>query len=187
MALLLASQSPRRRALLALLTNHFDVLAPEVDESNFVHLPALELCESLAIKKVDAIPFTGAYKAVLACDTVVDLEGRALGKPQNCEDAINMLSSLSGRWHEVHTGVCLLQHNGRRHNFTQTTRVWFDTIPKSDILAVCETDEPYDKAGAYGIQGWAAGFIPRIEGCYYNVMGLPVATLRNLLTKENLL
>ncbi len=187
MPIILASKSPRRKALLAQLTTNFTVLAAKVDEDAFsAHTPAL-LAEILATEKAQAVFLTDGASPVLACDTVVDLNGQVLGKPKDEAHAIEMLSALSGQKHLVHTGVCLKQPGGQTHHFTETTRVFFNKIPKHEILAVAKTPEPYDKAGAYGIQGWAARHISRVEGCYYNVMGLPLAALYHLLCQENLL
>ncbi len=187
MSLILASQSPRRRALLALLTKNFTVSVSPVNEDSFSASSPASLCACLASEKATAVFSKFPHAAILACDTVVDLDGRVLGKPKDHYEAVTMLTALSGRRHEVHTGVCLLQKDKEARSFVETTHVVFDSIPKQEIMDIAETTEPYDKAGAYGIQGWAARFIPRIEGCYYNVMGLPVASLQKLLAQENLL
>ncbi len=187
MSLILASESARRRELLLLLTKRFTTTTAKIDEAAFVASSPQKLAETLAIEKANAVFLDTENAAVLACDTVVDLNGTALGKPKSEDEAVEMLCALSARWHKVHTGVCLMQSGKQVHTFVETTRVLFAAIPMSEVLAIAATGEPYDKAGGYGIQGWAARFIPRIEGCYYNVMGLPLAALQTLLAKEGLL
>ncbi len=172
--LILASQSPRRRELLKLITQDFTVQAAKLDEQAYTAQSPAALAEILAGHKARAV-YEGQSPA-LGCDTVVELDGQVLGKPKNPPEAAEMLGRLSGRAHKVHTGVCLL-YQGRSTSFTETTTVYFSPLPPEEVEAVIQTPEPYDKAGGYGIQGWAGRFIPRIEGCYYNVMGLPVAAL----------
>ena len=180
---ILASASPRRRELLQLLGVEFEVMAsgiheqqlPDEDPSVFVARLAREKAEDVA-RRVAPIP---AGTVVLGADTEVILDGIAMGKPQSDADAARMLRQLAGREHDVVTGLYLLPA-GRGD--VVLTRVWFDPMTDAEIAAYVATGEPHDKAGAYGIQGRAAPFIPRIDGCYYNVMGLPVAALRRLLS-----
>ncbi|MDL2254345.1 Maf family protein [Ruminococcaceae bacterium OttesenSCG-928-I18] len=186
MPLLLASQSPRRRALLSMLTEDFTVRAADIKESGYHAASPKELTLVLAKAKAEGVFRECPGETVIGCDTIVELEGRVLGKPADEADAIDMLSRLSGHRHQVHTGVSIL-YPGGCEQFTETTTVFFSTIPKNEILSVCKTPEPYDKAGAYGIQGWAARFVPRIEGCYYNAMGLPVSALYRALSCAGLL
>ena len=184
MALVLASESPRRRELMHLITPHFTACAASIDEEAATAPTPKELAQTLAKAKAEAVFKENG--TVIGCDTVVALDGQVLGKPGSKAEAIDMLCCLSGQRHEVHTGVCV-RHVGGSVCFTETTAVFFRFIPKKEILAVCQTAEPYDKAGGYGIQGWAARFIPRIEGCYYNVMGLPVPALWQALQENGLL
>lgn len=176
--LLLASKSPRRRELMALITLDFEVEDTRYDESGIQEASPCLLARRLGTAKANAAFVRHPQDVVIGCDTVVELQGNPLGKPLNSQQAKEMLLALSGKMHRVHTGVCLcLPHGQTPVCFTETTEVYFSPIPKKEIEAYVETDEPYDKAGGYGIQGWAARFIPRINGCYYNVMGLPVPAL----------
>lgn len=183
MTLVLASQSPRRRELMHLVAPDFLVDSADVDERVLDGESPADLALRLARDKAAAVRAKrgGEDEAVIGCDTVVELDGNILGKPENRDEAIRMLTALSGRDHFVHTGLCLLDPGGSHTGLYETTRVTFSAIPPGEIERVADTPEPYDKAGAYGIQGWAARFIPAIEGCYYNVMGLPVAALWQLL------
>lgn len=176
MALLLASASPRRKELLQMITGDFMTVESGFDESNSMEKAPKLLAQRLAQSKCHAVAVENPGDTVIGCDTVVELDGKVFGKPQSREEAKEMLLALSGQQHKVHTGVCLC-HEGREVSFVETTSVWFSEIPPEELEAYLDTDEPYDKAGGYGIQGWAARFIPKIEGCYFNVMGLPVARL----------
>lgn len=183
MALVLASQSPRRRELMRLVTPDFVVDVADVDESGPAAAGPAQLAGRLARAKAEAVFARRPYDTIIGCDTVVALDEAVLGKPRDAAEAVRMLEALSGRDHLVHTGLCLLGPGRRAHDLVETTRVTFSPIPRGEIEAVAATDEPYDKAGGYGIQGWAARFIPAIEGCYYNVMGLPVAALWRALAR----
>lgn len=180
MAILLASGSPRRRELMQLITNDFIIAASDVDEGKiFADSPA-RLAQSLAVAKAQAVSALHPSDIVCGFDTVVDCDGAVFGKPSGENEAIQMLRALSGRTHKVHTGVCICQ--GTRQAATvETTRVHFDVIAEPDLLAYVRTPEPYDKAGAYAIQGHAALWCSGIEGCYYNIMGLPVHRAAQLL------
>jgi septum formation protein len=137
---------------------------------------ALELARRKAIAAMETEPDT----LVIAADTLVTIGGRILGKPVDSRDAAEMLGMLRGCVHEVVTGVCIAW-KGKLYSACERTKVRFDSMTDEDIKQYISTGEPLDKAGAYGIQGRAGVFISRIEGCYYNVMGLPLATLRKLL------
>lgn len=182
MALVLASQSPRRRELMRLVTPDFVVDAAGVDEQATGGAGPAQTAEKLAAAKAGAVFARRAGDIVIGCDTVVELDGEILGKPKDAAEAARMLGALAGRDHFVHTGLCLLGPGRQAVRFSETTRVTFSPIPQEAIDAVVATNEPYDKAGGYGIQGWAARFAPRIEGCYYNVMGLPVSALWRALS-----
>jgi len=174
--LILASSSPRRQELLRLITPHFTVLAADFDERALSAPTPRALVEKLATGKAQAVAASHPDAVIIGCDTVVDLDGAVLGKPASPAEAKAMLRALSGRWHYAHTGVCVLQ-NGTAHNFVETTKVFFATLTDDEIDTYLATGEAYDKAGGYGIQGAAAKFVTHIDGCFFNVMGLPVARL----------
>ena len=178
--LILASGSPRRRELLSLYTTDFTVCVSEFDESAVTAPTPAQLVEQLAIGKCLAVAKQHPDAVVIGCDTVVDVDGTVFGKPHDAEDAKRMLRALSGREHRVHTGVCICR--GRRAAATvETPVVHFSPIAEDDLCAYVRTPEPYDKAGAYAIQGHAALWCAGIEGCYYNIMGLPVHRTAQLL------
>ena len=180
MSLILASGSPRRRELIALITRDFIVLPSSVEESRITaDTPAL-LARALATAKAEDVAAANPGCTVLGCDTVVDCDGQVFGKPHGREDALRMLRALSGRTHKVHTGICVCR-DGRLSAAVETTLVHFASIPESELQAYADTAEPYDKAGAYAIQGKAALWCSGIEGCYYNIMGLPVHRTAQLL------
>ena len=182
MSLVLASGSPRRKELLSMICPEFSVITSEVDESAITAPTPAETALALATAKCKAVAKDHPEDVVIGCDTVVDCGGKVFGKPRDKEDARRMLKALSGADHYVHTGVCVW-HEGESHTFTATTRVRFFALSDEQIEAYISTDEPYDKAGGYGIQGAAALFCEEIEGCYYNIMGLPVSRLARLLQK----
>ena len=178
MALVLASHSPRRRDLMALITPNFAVDEADVDEESIRAATPCDLAVTLARLKALDVAARRLGDVVIGCDTVVEVNGVTLGKPRDEADAKQMLERLSGRRHHVHTGVCIVcPRQPQASLFSATTHVDFAPVPPDAIAAYVQTDEPYDKAGGYGIQGWAARFVGRVEGCYYNVMGLPVAAL----------
>ena len=187
MALILASASPRRRELLGLLTTEFTVCTADVDESIFREATPAALAGRLAAEKCRAAQAAllaagtaAETDCVIGCDTVVDADGTVLGKPKTPADAEAMLRLLSGRTHLVHTGLAV-RRGGAELLRTVTTAVRLAPLSDAEIAAYIATDEPYDKAGGYGIQGRAARFITGIDGDYYTVMGLPVRTLYELL------
>lgn len=171
--LVLASASPRRRELLEAAGFQVSVQPADVDETPWAGEAAADYVLRLARAKARAIRAQGW---VLGADTVVVLDGALLGKPADDDEARAMLARLSGRQHEVMTGVCLLG-GGREAARVESTRVWFAPLSPDEIAAYVSTGEPRDKAGAYAIQGRAARFIPGIEGSYANVVGLPIATV----------
>lgn len=181
--ILLASGSPRRRELLAMIAPGFAV-APgrDVDESYPSDIPAEKVAEYLSKVKADAyIDLLADDEIIITADTVVIIDGRILGKPAGRDDAVAMLRSLSGRRHKVVTGVTVTARD-RSISFDETTVVEFTPLSDDEIDAYVDTFRPYDKAGAYGIQEWIGAVgIKGIEGCYYNVMGLPVHTLYHRL------
>lgn len=171
--LILASSSPRRKELLGLITPDFTVCAADIDERALSAPTPRELAGLLGRAKCAAVAQRRPADAVIGCDTVVDVDGQVLGKPRDRDDARRMIGLLSGRTHLVHTGVCI-RWDGRERAFTDTTRVTFAPLSEAEIEAYIATPDPYDKAGAYGVQSGAAKFVQSIEGCYFNVMGFPV-------------
>ena len=178
MQLLLASKSPRRRELLGRLGIPLTIVDVDVDERVPASLPVEQVAEALARLKAEGYTATLADGEVLVtADTVVVLGNQVLGKPHSREDAADMLHRLSGQVHQVYTGVCLRSAN-RCVAFTERTDVHFRTLTDEEVDYYIDVYKPFDKAGAYGIQEWIGMVgIERIEGCYYNVMGLPVARL----------
>jgi nucleoside triphosphate pyrophosphatase len=161
----------------------FDVHAVEIDETPRPGEPAAAYVERLAIEKAQAVFALHPSEVVLGADTTVVLDGRILGKPEDRADAIAMLKALSGRAHDVLTGVAIVSTGGVRSG-VEHTRVWFSAVTDEDIRRYVESGQPMDKAGAYGIQGLASRFIPRIEGSYTNVVGLPVTLVSSILREE---
>ena len=180
--LILASGSPRRKELLALVTPDFTVKVSDVDESAITAPTPAGLAKALARAKCLAVAETEPEALVLGSDTVVEFEGEVFGKPKNRQDAQRMLQALSGKRHYVHTGVCMAQGD-HIENFVWSRAVEFFPIEEADLQGYIDTKEPYDKAGGYAIQGHAAVWCKGIEGCYYNIMGLPVSQVAQALKK----
>jgi septum formation protein len=180
--ILLASASPRRQELLRMLGLRHTVCPPEVVEGNRSGSETPEgYVERLAREKAEWIPADVASYAVLGADTIVLLDGDVLEKPHDAAHAIELLGRLSGRWHEVLTGICLRRlTDGAVAVGHERSRVCFADLEPRVIEAYVATGEPLDKAGGYGIQGYGGLLVERIEGCYFNVMGLPLSRLRRL-------
>lgn len=181
MRIILASNSPRRRELLAQMGVDFSIDVPDIDEHD-ASTPQ-DTVRALALQKARAVAarHAGERAVILSADTVV-FAGEILGKPRDREDARRMLTLLQGRWHEVYTGVCALHVPDGRHEVrVERTRVLFVPMTGEQIDRYIDTGEPMDKAGAYAIQGRAGMFVERIEGSSSNVVGLPMATVRELL------
>ncbi len=176
--LVLASASPRRREILNSAGIPCSVRPADIDESRLAGETPGDYVRRLAEAKARAVRQPG--ETVLGADTVVVTGGRILGKPRDAADASRMLGLLSGRVHEVITGICLLRDE-ECQNVSETTKVKFCELSDSEIDSYISTGEPLDKAGAYGIQGSASKFIERIEGCYFNVVGLPISRVYRLL------
>lgn len=180
--IILASGSPRRRELLEQMGQTFRVIAPDVDET--VSGTPAEMTDALSERKARAVCAGLTEGVVLAADTLVAVDGEALGKPADHADALRMLKLLSGRAHEVITGVCLIDAaSGRMCKRVERTKVHFKELSESQMRDYVQSGEPMDKAGAYGIQGGAGAFVERIEGSYENVMGLPVQALAPMLSE----
>ena len=181
--LVLASQSPRRQELLRNAGIAFTVQPANVEEVRLPGEEARGYAERLARAKARAVAQRRPADVVLGADTVVVVEGAVLEKPADAADARRMLQLLSGRAHQVTTGVCLVGP-GFEDLRSETTTVYFQPLTDVDIAFYGAHGEPMDKAGAYAIQGIASRWIPRLEGCYFNVVGLPVPLLWKML-KEN--
>ena len=177
--LILASASPRRRELMALTGLSFTVDAPDVDES--CSLPPREAVMELSRRKALAAAALHPGCVILAADTLVAVDDTALGKPRDAEDAFRMLRSLSGKWHQVYTGVTVVDANGAVHCEADGTDVHFEEMTDEAIRRYIATGEPMDKAGAYAVQGIAGLWIDQLRGSHTNVIGLPMAITRRLL------
>ena len=177
--LILASQSPRRRELLSLTGIPFEVDAPEVDET--CTLGARDAVLELSRRKALAAAARHPGKVILASDTLVAVDDVPLGKPADEADAFRMLSSLSDRWHQVYTGVCVISAAGDVYAEVDATDVRFGPMSDEAIRAYIATSEPMDKAGAYALQGIAGLWIEEIRGSHTNVIGLPLTLTRKLL------
>lgn len=184
--IILASQSPRRQELLRILGIPFEVIVSDTDE-NITHTDPARVTEELSKQKALAVAQQVPEGIILGADTVVSLEGRILGKPADQKAAYEMIHSLQGKSHMVYTGVtiCIKREDSRRiFTFSEGTKVKVAQMSEEEIRGYIETREPYDKAGAYGIQGIFSKFIEGIEGDYFNVVGLPVHRLyRELQTR----
>ena len=181
MNVILASQSPRRRELLGLLRIPFTVRAADIDETMDPNLPAEQEVARVSRAKAMATP-AKAEDVVIAADTIVVCNGKTLGKPKSKEQAVEMLTMLSGRDHQVMTGLTVRKGEDCR-TVTEITHLHFRELSRREILDYVAAGEPMDKAGAYGIQGGAALFVERLDGDYYNVMGLPVCRLWQMLAE----
>ncbi|MDE6087646.1 MAG: Maf family protein [Oscillospiraceae bacterium] len=185
MKIVLASGSPRRQELLKFVTDDFELCRLSVDETLPQGMPVEVAAMFLADKKAKAGAELFPDQIVIGCDTVVILDDEIMGKPKDRDDAFSMLRKLSGETHIVMTGVALY-YGTKSSVFTAETQVTFYELSDEEINAYLDTGEPFDKAGAYGIQGKGALLVRHIEGDYFNVVGLPIAALsRNLKQFEN--
>ena len=183
MSIILASASPRRKELLGLFRVPFEIRIADIDETMdsakapFDEVARVSRLKAMAVSRTED-------DTVIAADTIVVCEGRVLGKPKDQQEACEMLRLLSGRDHQVMTGVTVVKGQ-RAETFTEVTDLHFRPLSKEEIEAYVATGEPMDKAGSYGIQGGAALFCTRMVGDYYNVMGLPVCRLGEVLRRMN--
>jgi septum formation protein len=189
--LILASASPRRAEILRNAGIRFEICSTDVDESRLDNESPSDYVRRLALAKavsaVDKNPNLGADVLIIGADTVVVVDEAILGKPESSDDAKRMLRSISGRVHQVHTGLALLQNSGMQQRVVEEiTRVHFAHLTDQEIEDYLATGEPFDKAGAYAIQGLGGRYVSRIEGCYFNVMGLPLARWWTLLREFGL-
>jgi len=186
MKLILASSSSRRAELLRDAGIAFEVCAPRVDEARHPDETAEKMVARLAEAKARAVAELageGKPAIIIGADTAVELDGEIFGKPRDAADAREMLSYLSGRTHFVLTGICVLRlPDGATRSAVERTAVTFTPLDPNEIEAYVTSGEPFDKAGGYAIQGRAGRYIPRIEGCYFNVVGLPLARLHAQLS-----
>lgn len=181
MKIVLASKSARRKELLSMLCSDFTIRVSDADESysesDLFKVPAL-----LASKKAMAV-FINDDEIIIGCDTVVINDGELLGKPKDRDDAVRMLKAMSGHFHYVVSGV-FLRTREKCHSFSVSTRVYMRELTDGEIDFYVDRFEPYDKAGAYGIQESAGAFIEKIDGDFYNVVGLPICALTTALRDE---
>jgi len=182
--LVLASASPRRQEILRNAGIEFVVQPTQIPEIPNLDEPAREFAERMAREKATIVSGERTQDLVLGADTVVVVEGEILGKPESPADAARMLRLLSGRTHIVITGVCLLGPESGSDVRSETTLVTMLPIPEQEILSYAASEEPKDKAGAYAIQGIASRWISRIEGDYFNVVGLPMSLVYKMLRQH---
>lgn len=173
--IILASASPRRHHLFKLLFDNFEIIESNINEDLSNGMEPLQLAQSLASLKAQEVAARIADGIIVGADSIVVVDNKALGKPANAAEAKEMLLSLSGKDHEVYTGIAIVEKPSNDIKITGAiTDVTFRPIENWEIERYIEIGNPYDKAGAYGIQNEAAVFIEKINGCYYNVMGFPV-------------
>lgn len=183
--LILASSSPRRKELMALTGIPFEVAALDAEETKEGAPQALVM--ENARRKAQAAWDKFPGRTALGADTVVYLDGQALGKPRGADEAKQMLRRISGKWHTVYTGVCVVRGDGRADTRFDETRVLMSEMDEETIEKYVGTGEPMDKAGAYAVQGIGGMFVERIEGSYSNVIGLPMALVRRMLLDAGIL
>lgn len=175
--IILASKSPRRQELIKALNLEFIIKIHEIDESFPAHLKKEKVPLYLAEQKAAAFKEDPGDYIILTADTIVSVDEQVINKPADKEEAVKMLQLLSGRMHEVYTGVCL-KSSKKQKSFFEKTEVYFNKLTSEEIELYIEKYKPYDKAGAYGIQEWIGYIgIEKINGDFYNVMGLPVSRL----------
>lgn len=188
MEIILASRSPRRRELLSEIFPDFKVISYDVDETVEPGLDVRSATELIAIRKGRVVKdFIGNDALIVSSDTLVELDGVPLGKPETPDHAIAMLHNLSGRAHNVHTGVAVHYH-GRMLSATATSQVTFRELSNEEIISYVDSGEPLDKAGSYGIQGKGGAFVSGYTGEFNTIVGLPVELTRTLceeIMKEN--
>jgi len=189
--IILASQSPRRQALMHQMGVPFEVKVSNIREEMDMTLPIQQRIEKLALDKAKAVEKQVSDPCIIiGADTIVAYKEHVLGKPKDSQDAYQMLWMLQGQWHKVYTGVALLERNERGETsyfcFTESATVYMKSLTEEEIWHYIDSKEPDDKAGAYGIQGKGSVFIEKIEGDYYTIVGLPIASLYDILkTKIN--
>lgn len=180
--IILASASPRRKELFSVITNDFKIIPADIDETVPTGIEAESVAEFLSVRKAKAVSDGNPCDTIIGCDTVVICDGEILGKPKDEKDAKRMLLALSGKTHKVITG-CAIFKNGKSLSFSETTEVTFYKLSEEEIEDYIATNECFDKAGAYGIQGYGSLLVEKINGDYFNVVGLPVSKLNKILKK----
>lgn len=185
MDIILASASERRKELLERITRKFEVVVSEFDESSVLYNNNIEeYVEELAFKKAESVSLMSNNNSlIIGCDTIVFHKGKILGKPKDNDEAFRMLSSLSGDYHTVYTGVAIINNKTKEvEKFNVASKVLFSKLTKDEISSYIKTGEYIDKAGAYGIQGFGGLFVEEIQGCFYNIVGLPINKLYRKLS-----
>lgn len=183
MDVILASASPRRRELLSLIFEHYRVIPSRFDEDEVPDdLPPAQHVHHSALMKARDVAAQHPDSLVIGADTIVVVDGRILGKPRDTSDAAGMLASLGGRTHQVYSGIAVIRE-GVEHTAVECTDVTFRPLSDEIVSRYIATGEPMDKAGAYAIQGRGSVLIESIEGCYFNVVGLPIYRLSTLLER----
>ena len=180
--IILASASPRRKELFSIIQKDFKIIPADIDEVLPEGISAEAAAEFLSVQKAKAVFQEHPEDTVIGCDTAVICEGEILGKPKDSTDAKRMLSLLSGKTHKVITG-CAIFKSGKSLSFSEVTEVTFFELSEKEIDDYIATNEPFDKAGAYGIQGYGSLLVEKINGDYFNVVGLPVAKLNKMLKR----
>ncbi|MEO8325021.1 MAG: Maf family protein, partial [Nitrospirota bacterium] len=185
MQIVLASTSPRRRELLGLLGLPFRIIPPTCEEKISLHLPPIEQTRQFARDKAQSVANQYPENLVIGSDTVIEIEGKLLGKPENMQDAETMLRDLRGKCHQVHTGVALIQQSSNLSiNFVETALVWIKPFDETTLTSYLATEESSGKAGSYSIQGGGAQLIEKIEGDYPTIVGLPLWRTAKVLEKH---
>lgn len=184
--IILGSQSPRRKFLLEMAEIPFEIIIAEVSENINKNIAVHNVAEDIARQKLNALIPNYQQRTIITADTIVLLEGNIIGKPNSLPHAEEMLTKLSGKMHEVISGVCIY-HEKKIYTFSEITEVYFRPLSASQIKFYTEKFQPLDKAGAYAIQEWIGAVgVEKINGCYYNVMGLPISSLIQKLEEMNL-
>ena len=177
MNVILASSSPRRQELLKNIFKEFDIIAPDIDENDYDDKIFIEeVPEFISEKKAEKISKENPDSLVIACDTAVFIDKKMLGKPSDEQECTKMLSALSGNTHKVISG-CSIHYKNHKRNFSVITFVTFNHLSEMDIKEYISTQEPFDKAGGYAIQGFGSLLVKKINGDFYNVVGLPLSRL----------
>lgn len=184
---ILASGSPRRKELFGLIVNDFEVITSDVDESAVTAVSPSDLCIKLSELKCVSVASNHRDSCVIGADTIVCADGEILGKPADRDDAVRMLNLLSGRSHHVLTGVCICMNGDVIYRSCCDTEVLFKELTPDEIDEYVNSGDPFDKAGAYGIQNGAARFCTGIKGDFFNVVGLPVNMLYEALRDASLI
>ena len=187
-SVILASRSPRRKSILKQIGIDFEIIPSNICEDANFNLGPRKFVQYWSKKKAKVIAKTNKDKIVIGADTIVYFNGKIIGKPKDKEESYKMLNNLSGKTHKVFTGVSIVNEDKNiLRTFSQMTKVSVREIPKNDILYYIDNYYTLDKAGSYGIQDWFSIWIKKIDGCYYNVMGLPLSKFYKnyLLVKNN--